>query len=74
MIYSLIQQLIDEGIRRGLIEPEDEIYVRNRLLALLKLDWFPREKPAYALLGNRDEDVIIPDLLEAIVAGAVSRG
>ena len=39
-IYAYIQLLLNEGMKRGMIEPMDEIYVRNRILSLLQLDEF----------------------------------
>ncbi|PLR96923.1 UDP-glucose--hexose-1-phosphate uridylyltransferase [Bacillus sp. T33-2] len=39
-IYQQIQHLLDYGISEQLFQPEDEIYVRNRILSILKLnDW-----------------------------------
>ena len=38
MIYEEIDRLLSYGIITGLIEESDKIYVRNRILALLKLD------------------------------------
>ena len=35
MIYQAIQQLIDRAIKIQLIEQEDAIYTRNKILALL---------------------------------------
>lgn len=38
MIYENIDRLLSYGIIPRLIEESDEVYVRNRILALLKLD------------------------------------
>ena len=46
MIYQAIQQLIDRAIKIQLIEQEDAIYTRNKILALLRLDDFVVEAPA----------------------------
>ena len=40
MIYEKIDKLLSYGIMTGLIEESDKVYVRNRLLALLKLDCY----------------------------------
>ena len=47
MIYQAIQQLIDRAIEVQLIEKEDEIYTRNQILSLLRLDDFvvKRQRP-----------------------------
>lgn len=37
-IYKTIKRLINYGLYKGLIEKEDELYVRNRLMEILKLD------------------------------------
>lgn len=75
-IYTLIQRLINEGIKRDLIQPEDEIYVRNRILALLQLEEFPEIKNDIFLVHElpSDPDIVIPDLLEKIVTYACKRG
>ena len=66
MIYSTIQQLIDQTLAVHLIEKEDEIYVRNQVLALLGLSEFKEEAGA--------SSVEIPDLLELIVDYACEQG
>ncbi|WAA12534.1 UDP-glucose--hexose-1-phosphate uridylyltransferase [Fervidibacillus halotolerans] len=70
-INQLIQQLIDEGNRLRMIKQEDEIYIRNRILSLLKLDTFSIEEktePFSTLNGSKvDEDLIIVELVESIV-------
>ena len=38
MINKRIAQLINYGITRGLIEPEDRYWARNGILAVLGLD------------------------------------
>jgi UDPglucose--hexose-1-phosphate uridylyltransferase len=59
VINQLIQQLIDKAISAQLIEPDDEIYARNQILALLHLVEFKE--------CNGESDLEIPDLLEQIV-------
>ncbi|MBE7120962.1 UDP-glucose--hexose-1-phosphate uridylyltransferase [Bacillus cereus] len=60
MIYQTIQQLIDRAIEAKLIEQEDEIYVRNKILSLLCLDDFVVEVSASVKKG-------IPELLEELI-------
>lgn len=60
MIYQTIQQLIDRAIEAKLIEREDEIYVRNKILSLLRLDDFVVEVSA----SVKKE---IPELLEELI-------
>ncbi len=44
MIYELIGGLIGYGLEKGLIEEDDTIYIRNRLMQALKVDaWEDRE-------------------------------
>ena len=52
MIYQQINKMIYYGINTGLIDENDKIYVRNRLLALLKLDSY---KEADSICENIDE-------------------
>ena len=42
MIYEQIDRLLSYAILTSLIEESDEIYVRNRILALLKLDSYEK--------------------------------
>ncbi len=46
MIYQAIQQLIDRAIEIQLIDQEDEIYTRNKILSLLRLGDFVVEASA----------------------------
>ncbi|WP_205439601.1 UDP-glucose--hexose-1-phosphate uridylyltransferase [Peribacillus alkalitolerans] len=66
MIFQYVQQLIDQAITTQLIEPDDEIYARNQILSLLKLDEFKES------IGERQ--VMIPDLLDLIVDYACEKG
>lgn len=59
-IYQLIQELLDKGKHKQLIEREDEVYVRNQILLLLKLDSFIENKSMSTLRE-------IPDILEGII-------
>lgn len=64
MIVSHIQGLIDQALNVRLIEKEDEIYARNRVLDLLQLEVYPDTKP------ESTEDTI-PNLLEKMIDYAV---
>ena len=64
MIYQHISGLIQKGIDTELIETADQIYVRNQVLALLKLESFPE-------ITNNKTDDTIPNLLEKIITYAV---
>ncbi|MBJ8049369.1 UDP-glucose--hexose-1-phosphate uridylyltransferase [Bacillus cereus group sp. N18] len=66
MIYQAIQQLIDSAIKVQLIEQEDEIYARNKILSLLHLDGFVVEASASA----KKE---IPELLEELIEYACTQ-
>ena len=61
MIYQVIQQLIDRAINIQLIEQEDAIYTRNKILSLLRLDDFVVEAPAPGLAKA------ISELLEELI-------
>src|SRR5690554_3381982 len=64
MIYQHIQGLIQKGIDTKLIDPIDQIYVRNQVLDLLNLQSFPEtvETPT---------DDSIPNIVETIIDYAV---
>ncbi|MED2839220.1 UDP-glucose--hexose-1-phosphate uridylyltransferase [Bacillus wiedmannii] len=62
MIYQAIQQLIDRAIEVQLIEKEDEIYTRNQILSLLRLDDFVVEASAPAPAKKA-----ISELLEELI-------
>ncbi|MBM7662728.1 UDPglucose--hexose-1-phosphate uridylyltransferase [Bacillus mesophilus] len=65
MIESYIAGLIEESLEVGLIESADQIYVRNQVMSLIKLEGFPDEVQAH-------HDTI-PNLLEQIIAYAVEK-
>ncbi|MFD1452210.1 UDP-glucose--hexose-1-phosphate uridylyltransferase [Oceanobacillus sojae] len=66
MIYSIIEGLIQQSTKNGLIESADQIYVRNQVIALLNLESIPEEMPV-ALQDT------IPNLLEEVLAYAVEQ-
>ncbi|PAV31164.1 UDP-glucose--hexose-1-phosphate uridylyltransferase [Virgibacillus profundi] len=64
MIYQHISSLIQQAIEAELIEQSDEIYTRNQVMCLLKLETFPEES------GKSTEDTI-PNLLEKLIDFAI---
>lgn len=67
MIYNKIDELINYGIKTGLISIDDETYVRNRLLTVLKLDDYSKSE-----LKNTSDN--LEEILNAITDYAVSTG
>ncbi|MEI2356364.1 UDP-glucose--hexose-1-phosphate uridylyltransferase [Mesobacillus zeae] len=61
MIHQLVQQLINQAISAQLMEKQDEIYARNKILSLLHLTEFKEAEAA----GETGQD--IPDLLEQLI-------
>ena len=45
-IYEAISSLVFYGEKEGLIEKEDEIYTRNRIMTVLSLDSFEDAEPS----------------------------
>ena len=43
-ICSLIKELTDYGMNKGLVEPADEIYTVNRLLELFNINEYTPDK------------------------------
>ena len=73
MINKRIAQLINYGITRGLIEPEDQCWARNGILSVLGLDSYqePEELPEY----EAPLEEILKDLLDdAEARGVISGG
>ena len=67
MIYNAIQQLVNYGLDTGLIQPDDEIYIRNQLLMTMQLDSFEEpEGDCYY--------IDLESILTALVDDAVARG
>ena len=68
MIYEQIDRLLSYGIITGLIEESDNIYVRNRMLALLKLD-------SYKETGEKCDSIKeLEEILDSITDYAVENG
>ena len=66
MLYGKIGALVEYGVKTGLIEPDDAIYTRNRLLEAFGEDDWKEEPPVqYESLGA---------LLDTLCDEAVSRG
>ena len=72
MINKRIAQLINYGITRGLIEPEDQYWARNGILSVLGLDGYeqPEELPEY----EAPLEEILKDLLDDAEARGVIPG
>ena len=68
MIYEQIDKLLSYGIITGLIKESDKIYVRNRILALLKLD-------SYEETGKKCNSIDeLEEILSSITDFAVQNG
>lgn len=67
MIYQHIAGLIQQATNATLIEVRDQIYVRNQVMRLLKLESYPEQI-------DHVTDDSIPNLLEMIITYAVENG
>lgn len=69
MIEAAIGNLVDYGVRQGLIGDEDRAYVRNRIIEVLQIE-------DYDLAAETSEgaDTPVDDLLAPLLDDAVSRG
>ena len=72
MINKRIAQLINYGITRGLIEPEDRYWARNGILAVLGLDSY--QEPEELLEYEAPLEEILKDLLDDAEARGVIPG
>lgn len=70
-IYDNINRLAAYGIKTGLIQKEDLIYVKNQLLAALALDGFENSEQAAALPEVQVSD--LEDILKGILDYAVEK-
>lgn len=68
VIFEKTDKLISYGVKTGLIDENDKIYARNRLLALLKLDFY---EPTGAQFGADDT---LGEILDAITDYAFQNG
>lgn len=69
MIQTAIHQLVQYGMRVGLIEQEDQIYMINQLLALFELEEL-EEVSASSVL----EAVNLEEILKVLLDGAYEKG
>ena len=65
-IYQCIKDLTGYGLETGLISEDDVIYVRNRILDILKLDSY-EERPEYSGAG-------LEEILKGILSFAYEKG
>lgn len=70
MINTCIKQLVEYGIKNHLLEKEDEIYTRNVLLDVMKLDSY--EDPG--VVENIDTPQKLEKTLQILLDDAVKRG
>ncbi|WP_223700947.1 UDP-glucose--hexose-1-phosphate uridylyltransferase [Sutcliffiella deserti] len=68
-VTTVIQLLVEQGLKGNLIEFEDEVYVRNQILHLLQLKDFQKED-----LPTDSSEANIPDLVVDLVDYAVAEG
>ncbi len=71
MIYDEIAALVAYGLDKGLIEPEDAVWARNRLLDILGLDSF---EPAGDKAGRTLEEILKAILDDAAARGVIDGG
>lgn len=69
MIESAIGNLVDYGVKRGLIQPVDCTYVRNRIIEVLQLDDYD-----LALETADCGDAPVDELLAPLLDDGVARG
>ncbi len=67
-VYETVNELIQKGLETGLIEQDDVLYTRNRVLAHLQLEDYQQAN------GVGGETAGIPDLLEDLTDYAVKKG
>ena len=63
---SIIDCLVAYGLDKGLIQPADEIFVRNQILMTMGLD--------EDTLGEAEKEMALHEILEALTQDAVNRG
>ncbi len=70
MINTYITELVNYGIRNGLIDEADRVYSINRLIELMELDEYtvPQEMP-----GERDLHFILEDMMDWAFAHGVMK-
>ena len=71
MIYDEINALLRYGLEKGLIEPADEVWTRNRILDILGLDGF---EPAGETAAQGLEAILAAILDDAAARGLIDGG
>ena len=66
MVTNAIDQLVKYGMEKHLIQPADEIFVRNQLLLTMGLDEYAPSEDATPLA--------LHEMLEVLTQNAVERG
>ena len=66
-LYTEIEKLVGYGVKKGLIENEDRIYMINRYLELFNV-------PEYIPQNMDDEPIRLTDVLENLTAIALQKG
>ncbi len=66
-VYAEIQKLVEYGLEKGLIQPEDKIYTLNQYLELFGLDDFEEQNIA-------GEPIVLEDILENLMTIAFEQG
>ncbi|MGN0307672.1 MAG: UDP-glucose--hexose-1-phosphate uridylyltransferase [Lachnospiraceae bacterium] len=74
MIGVRIRQLVDYGLRKGLVEKEDEIYTINRLLELFGLDEPGEEAASQENNSEAEEEPQLEDILKDMLDYANAQG
>ncbi len=68
-VYESIDQLVAYGLEKGLIDKQDQTYIRNRLLAVMKLDEY--EKTQESEVPEKEALCVV---LEKLTQDAFERG
>lgn len=65
-IYEIVNKLVSYGVETGLVEKEDIIYTKNRLLELFNLEGYENDEQAQNLPSVKVEDLelILKDLMD----------
>ena len=64
MVMQALSQLIEYGLQKSLIDPADEIYIRNQLLSALRLDEYTAPESAKQLQLHEILDILTDDAVE----------
>ncbi len=63
MIQKNIRKLVQYGLNTGLIQPEDKIYMTNRLLELFRLDE-PEEEKETVTMGEDELETVLSEMMD----------